>query len=153
MKNLTAKQAGPLFTAVGFMGTAAMQIRAGMEDKKIKDQAEKVERWAEEITKELEHNISDTTVRKLEKHGKEFAKLCYVNGLIDHELVQPVLVRLFVGWFALDHLSIKLGVNRRKNIVYLNTTAWTLLLLLENKFRPLEELATVIATKLVEEVL
>lgn len=129
MKSITAKQAGPLFTSAGMIGTVAQQIQSHDEmPYYARKQAQRVEHWIKKAVDEIEHHLSETTVRKMTRHGERFVALCADNGLVFKGMVEhapTVCARLMAGHYALNHIVHKLRLKGPWR--YADMTAGTLL--------------------------
>ena len=105
------KKHGPLFSAAGMIGTSAMQLQHEAMPASIRRQAAKVQRWADEAIDGLMPAFSETSVRKMSKHGATFAQLCAKAGLIrtgQTEQATVVAARLMAGHYAANDSVVKL---------------------------------------------
>lgn len=155
MRSITAKQAGPLFTAAGIIGTVAQQIQANTEiPYYARKQAQRVEHWIDKATDEIAHHISDTTVRKMERHGHRFVALCAAHGLVTHGMTERapvVFARLMAGHYAFNHFASKLKLKGAWR--YIDMTAGTLLgMILDGGMKEYEAQCFHVAEEMILEV-
>lgn len=134
------KKHGALFSSTGMIGTSAMQLQHEAMPASIRRQAAKVQRWADEAVDGLMPAFSETSVRKMRKHGATFAQLCAKAGLIrtgQNEQAPVVAARLMAGHYAMSHDVHRLGLKGAwRN---LDKTAGTLLAKLVDAMPEYEE--------------
>lgn len=97
-----------LFSPVGMIGTVCQQIEADPKmPAPIQAQAGKVARLSDEAGDVICKSLTDATIRKMWRHGQEFAHACHRQGLIQpdatQEAPQLVMARLMAGHLAIDH--------------------------------------------------
>jgi len=109
---MNPKQIGPLFSLVGMIGTSAEQILAHSDmPKSFKRQATAVKKYADASIEQVVDIISETTVRKMDKHGHAFVSHCARQGLVRSggESAVMVCARLMSGHYGLNHHIHRLG--------------------------------------------
>ena len=144
-----ARAHGHLISAVGMIGSAAMQIKARAKTAPMASQADKVMRWSDECAGALLHFLSDTTVRKMEKHGKAFVDHCVAQGIVsrkDSDTMAVIYARLLSGWYAVNTDLYCMGL--RGPWLRVNQTAGTLLAMLHDQRPEMEGPAFAVAEKM-----
>lgn len=129
---MTPKTHGPLFPAIGMIGTAAMQFQADIFPAPVREQAAKVKRWSEECLNVLVPVMTDASIRKMEKNGHVFVDACVKAGLIQKgsdERTPVQCARLMAGYYVANHLIYRLRLKERC-WRYMDQTAGTLLVML-----------------------
>lgn len=114
------KKHGPLFSAIGMIGTSAQQLQHPHMPAHIRRQAAKVQKYADEAIDGLMPAFSETSIRKMVKHGQTFAALCQKNGLIrtgQTEQAPAVAARLMSGHYAADVHIRRLGLKGKWRMV------------------------------------
>ena len=144
-----ARAHGHLISAVGMIGSAAMQIREHAKSAAIKAQADKVIRWSDECAGVLQEYFSDATVRKMEKHGKAFVGHCVAQGLVSrkgNDTPAVIYARLMAGWYTVNADLYRM--NLRGPWLRVNQTAGTLLAMLHDQRPDMEGPAFAVAEQM-----
>lgn len=141
-----ARAHGHLISAVGMIGSAAMQIKARATAASVSAQADKVIRWSDECAGALSEFFSDATVRKMEKHGKAFVNHCVAQGIVsrkENDTMAVIYARLMSGWYAVNSDLYRMGL--RGPWLRMNQTAGTLLAMLHDQRPDMEPAAFAVA--------
>lgn len=144
-----ARAHGHLISAIGMIGSAAMQVRDLAMVAAMSAQANKVIRWSDECAGAMQEYFSDATVRKMEKHGKLFIGHCAAHGLVSksgNDTAAVIYARLMSGWYTVNSDLYRMGL--RGPWLRVNQTAGTLLAMLHDQRPDMEQAAFAVAEQM-----
>lgn len=144
-----ARAHGHLISAIGMIGSAAMQVRERATAAAMSAQAEKVIRWSDECAGVLQEYFSDATVRKMEKHGKAFVGHCVQHGIVtrsENDTAAVIYARLMSGWYTVNADLYRMRL--RGPWLRVNQTAGTLLAMLHDQRPDMEQAAFAVAEQM-----